>query len=195
MSLVLSEKQSFFLYTDASFSHLENLGVSGFYVFEGTSQHENSQPNSHGLKTYFFKEENNIRAEIVGALFALNHFMSDCKAKNLALNSVDLNLYSDCQTLTNLLSRREKLEATDYISERKKTTLVNADLYKQFFKVYDDLKPQIHWLEGHFKKATMTLTQKNFQVVDKQVRKELRTLVKEKQPAEAQASRLLHSKK
>jgi ribonuclease HI len=170
--------EKYFIYTDASYSHLDGFAVSGFLIFDGLKAHQASQFTKDGVRTYFFKEENNIRAEIVGAMHALNLFIEERKKEKVSLDDIEVNLYSDCQTLTNLLQRREKLEATDFISARKKTTLPNATLYKDFFSLYDELKPKIHWLEGHSKKATQSLEQKHFALVDKQVRQELRATVK-----------------
>ncbi len=167
----------YYIYTDASFSHLQSFGVSGFLIFDSQDSHEKSQPAKPGLRTHFFKESNNIRAEIVGALYALQIFIEERKKDGQKFESFETHLYSDCQTLTNLLERREKLKATNYISARTKTELINTDLYKKFFAVYDELKPSIHWVKGHSKKATKTLTEKNFELVDKQVRKELRATV------------------
>lgn len=162
--------QQYHIYTDASFSRIENLGVAGFLIFDGKT----SEP---AIRTYTYKETNNIRAEIVGAIWALQTFIEDCKKENQNADELEINLYSDCQTITNLLTRRKKLEATDFISARKKSRLANADLYKTFFLIYDELQPKIHWVKGHSKKESQTLIQKNFALVDKQVRKKLRAIL------------------
>lgn len=167
----------YFIYTDASFSHFKAFGVSGFLIFEGERAHENSQIAEPGVRTHFFKETNNMRAEIFGAIHCMKTFMGEIKKKGLSLESLEINLFSDCQTLTNLLSRREKLTKTSYISARKKTVLPNAELYKIFYKIYDEAKPTIHWVKGHSKKENQSIFQKNFQIVDRRVRKELRALV------------------
>ena len=172
----------YFIYTDASYSHLDGFGVSGFMVFDGVAAHESGQMSEPGIRNHFFKETNNIRAEIFGAIHVLNTFITEREKEKVKLSDIEVNLYSDCQTLTNLLGRREKLNTTDYISARKKTTLPNADLYKTFFTIYDELKPVIHWVSGHSKKDGQTLEQNNFQLIDRQVRKELRILVKKNSP-------------
>ena len=172
----------YFIYTDASFSHLESLGVSGFLIFDDEVKHEQSQVSDLGIRTHFFKEVNNIRAEIVGAIHCLKTFILERKSESnsVIFENLDIKFYSDCQTLTNLLGRREKLESTNYISARKKSALVNTELYKAFFQIYDELKPTIHWVKGHTKKESQNLNQKNFELVDKQVRKELRALIVKK---------------
>lgn len=173
-------KTKYFLYTDASFSHFEACAVSGFLFFNSESSHEKSKPATPGIRTHFFKESNNIRAEISGAIYGLKIFIEQMKNENTKLESIEVCLFSDCQTLTKLLSRREKLVAADYLSARKKTILANADLYKLFFLIHDEVRPVIHWVKGHSKRENQSLIQKNFQIVDRQVRKELRDFVKNK---------------
>ena len=121
------------------------------------------------IRTHFFKEKNNSRAELYGAIHALQTFLDEHKER------CQVELFCDGPTLTNLLERREKLEATDFISVRKKATLPNADLYKLFFSLIDQLQPAIHQVGEEW-----TDSKKNFHLLDKQVRKELRTLVKKK---------------
>ena len=171
-----------FIYTDASFSLAGAFGVYGFVIFNSVATHEKGLAMEPGIRTHFFKEANNIRAEIFGAIHGLKIFIEESRKDKLNLNGIEINLYSDCQTLTNLLGRRDKLTSTNYISASKKTTLANADLYKIFYSIYDELKPKLHWVKGHSKKENQSIIQKNFQMVDRQVRKELRTLVKKNQP-------------
>jgi len=53
--------------------------------------------------------------------------------------SPTLMVCTDFRTNKGLLERRLKLEETNYASARKDTTLANADLYKEFFKLHDRL--------------------------------------------------------
>lgn len=169
----------YFIYTDASFSHREALAVSGFLVFGGEEAHEKSLISGIGIRTQVFAEANNIRAEIIGAIHALKVFNTEIKKEKQPPENFEVHLYSDCQTLTKLLERREKLTLTDFISGRKKTLLANADLYKEFFSVFDEIKPVLHWVKGHSEKQNQSLFQKHFQLVDKRVRKELRLALAE----------------
>lgn len=170
-------KKKYYIYTDASYSHKEALGVSGYLIFTSEFTHELSEITELSIKTDVFKESNNIRAELCGAINVLKIFIETQKKEKCCFSSLEINLYTDCKSLTNLLARRKKLELTGYIGSSKKTILSNADLYKIFFLIYDDLKPIIHWVKGHSSKASQTLVQRNFQIIDKHVRKELRTYV------------------
>lgn len=170
--------EKYFIYTDASFSKNDSFGVSGFMVFFQDENHNKSLIDERGIRLKSFQESNNIRSELLGAIYALEMFKLEMESKNLNIKTLDVHLYSDCQTLTNLLKRREKLEAHNFISGRKKSLLANADLYQYFFALYDKMNPTIHWVKGHSKNDNQTLFQKNFQIIDRAVRKELRLRLK-----------------
>ena len=142
------------IYTDASFSKTHGLAVIGYMI-------------SDKLTILEIKESNNIRAEIRGVITALN----------AAPKSASVTLYTDCQTVTELIGRRDKLEKTNFISQTKQTPLANADLYKEFYKIYDQLHPEIIWVKGHTSSKD-TKIKKNFSTVDKEVRKALRLAIK-----------------
>lgn len=166
--------QKIFIYTDASFNASKSLAVSGYLFFGSETSHARSEVADANIQTRTFKVNNNIRAEIMGANYILKKISEEIKLKDLDHNSLEINLYSDCQTLTDLLGRREKLQATNFISGKKKTELANADLYKEFYALYDLIKPQINWVKGHSRSAGQSVEQKNFQIIDQKVREELR---------------------
>lgn len=118
------------------------------------------------------KEDNNIRAELRGVLLALELCRTDFKDSHVVL-------YTDCQTVCGLLDRRERLEAGQFVSKAKNKTLANADLYKEFYKLYDLIQPEIVWVKGHTEKQKANLIDKNFSVLDKAVRQKLRQRVGE----------------
>lgn len=159
----------YFIYTDASFNKNSQRGVSGFFIFNNTQAHEAGLDAAVVIPTITFEEKNNIRAELKGALYALEFLGKTLKEKDFCIT-----LYTDCQTISHLLERREKLESTHYISKQKKTVLANADIYKDFFLIYDRLQPKIIWVKGHTSLQNQTAIQKNFSFIDKAVREKLR---------------------
>lgn len=168
--------QKIFIYTDASFSSSLGLAVSGYLFFDSETSHATSEVVEANIQTRSFKVKNNIRAEIMGANIILKELNDEINLKDIDLKNVEINLYSDCQTLIDLLRRRDKLQANNFISSKKKAELANADLYKEFYALYDLIKPQINWVKGHSRNAGQSVEQKNFQIIDKKVRKELRLL-------------------
>jgi ribonuclease HI len=159
-------ENTIYIYTDASFSKPHNLAVIGYAIFDSTRQHETVPISDIQINIFKIEEKNNIRAEISGALVALK---ASPKNKKIVL-------YSDCQTTCGLLSRREKLESTDFISQSKGEALANADLYKEFYKLYDLTEPELHWVKGHSKNK-LTRVEKNFSYLDKEVRSFLRKTI------------------
>lgn len=166
----------FYIYTDASFSKAGLLAVSGFLIFRNSDEHEAGVAPLSLIRTHTFHEKTNIRAELKGILWALEAIAAQIKQiqEGKAQEKIEINLYTDCQAVPHLLARREKLESSGFMSRRKKEILTNADLYKAFFTLYDQLVPKIFWVKGHSPQRGQDLIQKNFSRIDKIVRKELK---------------------
>jgi len=165
------------IYCDASFSKKHQLAVAGFLLLEG----ENSPTDRDDiprLQTLVFEENNKIRAELRGVIFAMERVIeqrSISKSGTLKGES-QIFLYTDCQTIVSLPGRRKRLEASDFHGQRTRAPLRNAQLYKQFFLTSDLLNPTVLWVEGHRPKKDRAAINENFAHVDRAVRKELRTI-------------------
>ncbi len=158
----------FYIYTDASFDHKSQTGVLGYCIFHGLEEHESGQLFSPVIYTQIIQEKNNIRSELRAVIVALEAFEEMLRASPLF--NAEIIVYTDCQGISHLQKRRKKLEATHYISHRKKNVLANADLYKIFFLILDRLNPKIVWVKGHSPSRNQNLIQKNFSALDKAVR-------------------------
>ncbi len=165
------------VYTDASFSQTASLGVSCFLIFTNQENHDSGKPFNDLVKTKSFTEKTNIRAKLRSAIFALEATAERLQAIKSINVQVEINLYTDCQAISQLLKRRVRLEASGYKSARKQKVLTNADLYQIFFSLCDRLQPNIHWVKGHSKNSEQSLIQRHFTVIDQMARKELRALV------------------
>ncbi len=161
--------KSYFIYTDASFSQKQQMGVSGFFIFNNSKDHETHFIDLAKISLNTFEEKNNIRAEFRGVMSAL-----EILEARLQKNDFTITLYTDCQAIVNLIKRRKKLESADFKSHRKKSILSNADIYKEFFLLYDRLKPRVIWVKGHSPSENQDRIHKNFSAIDKAVRGELR---------------------
>ncbi len=149
------------------------LGVAGFIVFKDDKDHETSNFEASFIKTIKMNETNNVRTEIKGIILALQTLgtqFSDYPS--------DVALFTDCNAVVNLVGRRSYLEANKYISKKSKSVLANADIYKEFFELFDKFQPKIIWVKGHSPQKDYDLIQKNFSFIDRLVRKELRTALK-----------------
>lgn len=169
----------YYIYADASYNKQHQLAVAGYFIFNNSETHHDGLTSLSIIYTLQFKEINNIRAELRGALAALDalgvQLQSHVDAKTK--NNFTITLFTDCRAIAQLLGRRKKLEAAAYISQNKKTVLNNADLYRLFFLSYDRFKFNVVWLKGHSAEKNQTMLHKNFSFIDKTVRKELRRTI------------------
>ncbi len=149
------DSQQLFIYVDASYSREAQLAVLGFFTTEQSP--------------VFLEvtETNNIRAELRGVIWALESCLKEQGA-------IQVVLYTDCQTVSGLLQRRARLEASQFLSKSKNKPLANMDLYKEFYKIYDLIQPKVVWVRGHTSRSMASQVEKNFSTLDKMVRQRLR---------------------
>jgi ribonuclease HI len=157
-------KDTIYIYSDASFSGLHGIAFIGWFIFKGDQEHNNLQVRNAKLNLLKIREVNNIRAEIRSVITSLQDLKKDS----------NILLYTDCQAICGLISRRSKLEQSNFISKSKNQALANADLYKEFFSIYDKYNLTLHWVKGHSAGKNLSRVQKTFSYLDKQVRKMLR---------------------
>ncbi len=157
-----------FIYTDASFSKSHEIAITGYAIVQGTFEHEAMSSKDLLFKTQKINEVNNIRAELRGVISALKA----CPAHKRVM------LFTDCKTVVDLPSRRKDLEESKFISKAKQTELTNTDLYKEFYTIFDLVKPELHWVKGHTSSKSQTKSQENFSCLDKEVREVLRKELK-----------------
>lgn len=150
------------IYTDASYNKNYKIGVAGYLII-------NSVNNSEIIKLVSISEANNNRVEFISLIWALKTLDPE-KQK-------DIQVYTDSRAITNLLSRKAKLETTNFISKRSNKILSNADIYKEFFKIISIYNPTINWIKGHSPNHNNEIIQSNFSKIDKLVRKELRSII------------------
>lgn len=163
----ISSYDAISIYTDASFSKGDGIAVIGYGFFLEEDQHIEGSLQEKKWVIQQIQETNNIRAEIRASLTALE----------VCPQAKKTVLYTDCQTTAGLLSRREKLERTNFISQSKNRELNNADLYRAFYKLYDKTGVEIVWVKGHTSQKNNHI-QRNFSHLDKEVRKVLRLNLK-----------------
>lgn len=166
-----------FIYSDASFSKEHKLAVLGHMIFFNKTEHEDSQSRRDFVTLVETSEINNIRAELKGAIRALKDCLQFIEEKSAPINT-PVKLYTDCQTVSGLLARRQKLQTTHFISQRKNQELPNKDLYSDFYSMCDLLRPEIIWVKGHTVKEQRTAITQNFSILDKAVRFRLREILR-----------------
>jgi len=112
----------------------------------------------------------------MGVIWALEWVVENVSSaeKTSPSPSPKIHLYTDCQAVVNLPQRRSKLETRSFKSQKTGSLLKNADLYRRFFSLMDQVSIKLFWLKGHTEKAGQSLYQRNFSYIDRHVRKTLR---------------------
>ena len=157
-------------YVDASFEGKNSLGVLGYIVVSSDSK-EYSISLSSALS-----EKNNIRMELRANIEVLKEIIEIRKSLSNANDISSFEVYTDCQTVSKLIERREKLFSKDFKSGRTGKDLNNADLYREFFKLQDIAKAKIIWIKGHTKKSERSENAHFFSLIDQAVRSKLRDI-------------------
>jgi len=129
------------------------------------------------VHTKLFANMTNTRLELITVLWAFSHFKNNFHEKKADISYYpDIVIISDCKTISDLPSRRHRLEKGGYKSKRTGKLLTNADLYKKYFLLHDEIKPEIIWIKGHASSRHHNVIQSLFSHVDKTTRARLREL-------------------
>jgi len=151
------------IFTDASVNTKSKTGFGAYLELTDLSvPYENLKNN---IKTIKFENTSSSRIELQTLLYSLRQ-LKDTNKK--------ITVYTDSQTIKGLLSRRERLEKSNFISGKNKL-LKNHDLYKEFYKFCDKNFIEVVKLTGHKKSMEKNYIDKIFSAVDKASRKALRS--------------------
>jgi len=93
--------------------------------------------------------------------------------EDVLLLNKEIYVYTDCQNILGLESRREKLESNNYKSSKGKL-LNNHELYQQFYKKVDKLNCKFLKVKGHKPSKEKDNIDDLFTLVDRASRDELR---------------------
>lgn len=167
------------IYTDASFDPATKTAV-GAYLFSGDFVGTAPSETLDKIFTTTFDSSSCGIAELLTTLKALQHF-EDCMAHSAMPHPNKLTLFTDSKTTVGLPSRRQRLEASRFISKRSGTELSNRDLYQKFYLTLDRLaksyEVSVEWVKGHTTESQRTPHEVILSRIDKAARSELRHLL------------------
>lgn len=174
---MINNNPDYLLLCDSSFDPTSKRGIGGRLLL---SRNDLSSPvdiSDLRVRTKLFANMTNTKLELITVLWALRHFKNYfIQKKSTQNNYPDISIISDCRTISDLPSRRQHLEKWEYKSRRTGKLLSNASLYKNYFSLYDEIKPEIIWVKGHTSSRNHTFIQSLFSHVDKTTRARLRKL-------------------
>ncbi|MDX8340262.1 RNase H family protein [Draconibacterium sp. IB214405] len=154
--------EKLYLFTDGSVNMQSKIGFGSCLVL---NENELDADNlKQRVQSKRFENTSSTRLELQTLLWALAGLQPDGQ---------QIVIYTDSQNIMQLLERRRRLEDKNFCSKSGKP-LKNADLYKQFYKVFDSLICEIVKVQGHQPTRLKNEIERIFTVVDRASRKALR---------------------
>jgi len=155
-------KQKEFIFTDGSVDPKQNIGFGAYLHVKQNEVYDEFLKSR--VKVKRFDATSSTKLELETLLWALNE---------VNLVDVELLIFTDCQNILGLHSRREKFEKNNYLTKKNKK-IANHELYKKFYKITDTLNCQFIKVKGHKPKNEKDNIDKFFTLVDKASRNALR---------------------
>ncbi len=153
------------LFCDGSVNPQQKVGFAAYFILE--DEKKDFEEIKKSIKTKKFENTSSTKLELEALLWALED-------KNL--KEKEIYIYTDCQNILGLESRREKLEKNDYKTSTGKI-VKNHELYKKFYEVIDKLNCTFEKVKGHKKSSLKDEVDRLFNLVDKASRKALREYI------------------
>jgi len=126
------------------------------------------------LKTQQFEETSSTKLEVQTVLWALDDYQRHCRPSAAGR----LSLYCDSGCISHLLQRRAKLESGRFLCRKTNRELKNSGLYRQFYKLYDNIGFEVIKVTGHSPSSSHDAAHRIFSFVDQQARKALKQWIK-----------------
>ena len=139
----------------------KKIGFGSYFLYQDTDTIETAKEN---ILTKKFIDTSSTKLELEVLLWALD----DCMLKDKKIY-----VYTDCQNILVLESRREKLESNNYKSSKGKL-LNNHKLYKEFYEKIDKLNCTFIKVKGHKPSIEKDNIDDLFTLVDRTSRDALR---------------------
>ena len=169
----------FLIFCDSSFDPKSKRGVGGMLLLSCNELSSQIAIEDLRVRTRVFTAATSTRLEILTVLWAFSLFKKKFPAGRANNpHGSDITIISDCKTISDLRSRRDRLQEAGFKSKKSGKRLSNADLYKKYFLFYDEIKPEIIWLKGHASSRYHDVIQSLFSHVDKTTRARLRGIKK-----------------
>ena len=148
------------LFCDGSVNPQLKIGFGAYFILD---------ENNQNIKTKMFENTSSTKLELEVLLWAF---------EDLTIKNEKIEVYTDCQNILSLLSRREKLEKNDYKTSTNKE-VKNRFLYEKFYLLLDSFEIEFIKVKGHKKSSLKDEIDKAFNLVDKASRKALREFLKD----------------
>ena len=149
------------LFCDGSVNPQKKIGYGAYFVYTDI---DTLQSAKEKIQTKKFTDTSSTKLELEVLLWALD---------DSELLNKEIEIYTDCQNILGLESRRERLESNNYKSAKGKL-LNNHELYKEFYKKIDNLNCTFIKVKGHKPSSEKDSIDDLFTLVDRGSRDTLR---------------------
>ncbi len=150
------------LFTDGSVNPQSKIGYGACLAVTDINLSIDSIKDQVYIKR--FEDTSSTKLELQTLLWALEEFNPEGKK---------VIIYTDSQNIIGLPGRRERFEKHNYYSKNGKR-IANFELYKEFFRITDQLDCKILKVKGHKKSNQKENIDRLFTLVDRASRKSLR---------------------
>ena len=150
------------LFTDGSVNPQKKIGFAAYIKL--IDENQNIQAIKKTIKLKKFENTSSTKLELQALLWALE----DSNEKNIIV-------YTDCQNILTLKNRRQRFETNNYYTKKGKL-IANHELYKEFYRLTDNLNCEFIKVKGHQQEDLKDNIDNIFTLVDKASRNALREL-------------------
>ena len=180
----------FLFFSDASFDKNSKTGVGGFLClsrgnlnsaspslssFHSSEKLDLSVPS---IMTKTFTCKSCVEAELNTVIWLMQLIVAEKLSEASHAASIEVTIYTDSQSVAQLLTRRSKLESLQFQSKRSKKQLTYASSYRLFFTLVDQVRPNIIWVPGHQPVKSRQPINEFFSLIDCATRAALRNNLK-----------------
>jgi len=151
-----------FLFTDGSVNTKSDIGYGAYLLVSEDEMFSDDLPSKVKLKQ--FENTSSTKLEIQTLLWAL-YEVGKLEGKII--------VYTDSQNILSLPGRRERLEKNDFYSKQNRR-VTNWELYKEFYRLTDELNIEIKKVSGHKRTSTKDKIDWLFTIVDRASRNAVR---------------------
>ena len=150
------------LFIDGSLNPQKKIGYGAYLLLKDEEEKLENLKNKIVLKR--FEDTSSTKLEVETFLWAI---------KDIDIKDLKIDIYTDCQNLIGLESRKEKLQKSQYLNSKGKL-IKNHLLYKEFFILIEKYNLKFFKIKGHKKNSLKDDMDKIFNLVDKASREYLR---------------------
>ncbi len=155
-------KDTILLFSDGSVDVKSGIGYGAWLAFK--DRNASYEELKSRIKVKRFENTSSVKLELETLLYALGH---------ISYQEVKIEIHTDSLNILSLIERRKRLEQNNYSSKNNRL-LRNHELYREFFRVTDQLDYKLIKVKGHQPKSKKDEITHIFTLVDRASRNALR---------------------